>query len=79
MLLDPKPASRAVNAVPGIPRDADGPVFREPWEARAFAVALVLHERGMFTWPDWAATLIAEIRRVQAADDPDTGQTYYRH
>jgi len=65
--------------VPGIPRDADGPVFREPWEAQAFAMALTLHGRGVFTWPEWAATLAAEIRRAQAAGDPDTGETYYRH
>ncbi len=79
MPLDPKPALRAVNAVPGIPRDADGPVFREPWEAQAFAMALVLHERGMFTWSEWASTLGDEIKRAQAAGDPDTGETYYHH
>ena len=65
--------------VPGIPRDAAGPVFREPWEAQAFAMALALHARGLFTWPEWAATLGAEIKRAQAAGDPDTGETYYRH
>jgi nitrile hydratase accessory protein len=79
MPLDPRPALRAVTAVPGIPRDADGPVFREPWEAQAFAMALVLHERGMFTWPEWASTLGDEIKRAQAAGDPDTGETYYQH
>jgi nitrile hydratase accessory protein len=65
--------------VPGIPCDAEGPVFREPWEAQAFAMALALHQRGLFTWPEWAATLGAEIKRAQAAGDPDTGETYYRH
>jgi nitrile hydratase accessory protein len=79
MLLNPKPALRVVTAVPGIPRDTDGPVFREPWEAQAFAMALVLHERGMFTWPEWASTLADEIKRAQAAGDPDTGDTYYQH
>ena len=79
MLLDPKPARRVVTAVAGIPRDADGPVFREPWEAQAFAMVLVLHERGMFTWPEWASTLADEIKRAQAAGDPDTGDTYYQH
>jgi nitrile hydratase accessory protein len=79
MLVDPKFALRAVAAVPGIPRDADGPVFREPWEAQAFAMALVLHERGMFTWSEWASTLGDEIKRAQAAGDPDTGETYYQH
>src|SRR3984893_12049967 len=78
MTLD-SAARRATQAVPGIPRDAGGRVFREPWEAQAFAMALALHERGLFTWPEWAATLADEIKRAQAAGDPDTGETYYRH
>jgi nitrile hydratase accessory protein len=72
-------AADATSAVPGIPRDGDGPVFREPWEAQAFAMALSLHERGLFTWSEWAAALAGEIRRAQANGDPDTGETYYRH
>ena len=79
MTVDPAAARRATDAVPGIPRDEQGPVFREPWEAQAFAMALALHERGLFTWSEWAATLAEEIRRAQAAGDPDTGETYYRH
>src|SRR5262245_10232233 len=62
-----------------IPRDEHGPVFREPWEAEAFALAVSLHERGLFTWPEWAATLGDEIKKAQAAGDPDTGETYYHH
>src|SRR6478672_10153820 len=72
-------AAAARAAIPGIPRDAEGPVFREPWEAQAFAMTLALHERGLFSWPEWAATLGEEIKRAQAAGDPDTGETYYRH
>jgi nitrile hydratase accessory protein len=72
-------AREATRAVPSIPCDAEGPVFREPWEAQAFAMALMLHERGVFTWPEWAATLSDEIKRAQAGGDPDTGETYYRH
>jgi nitrile hydratase accessory protein len=68
-----------LDALPGIPRGADGPVFREPWEAQAFALAVALHERGRFTWTEWAAALAAEIKTAQAAGDPDTGETYYRH
>ena len=79
MTVDPAAARRATEAVPGIPRDAQGPVFREPWEAQAFSMALALHERGVFTWPEWAATLADEIKRAQAAGDPDTGESYYRH
>jgi nitrile hydratase accessory protein len=77
--IDVAAARRATAAVPGIPRDAEGPVFREPWEAQAFAMTLALHERGQFSWPEWAATLGEEIKRAQAAGDPDTGETYYRH
>jgi len=73
------PSAQATRAVPDIPCDAEGPVFREPWEAQAFAMALALHERGVFTWTEWAATLSEEIKRAQAAGDPDTGETYYRH
>ena len=72
-------AARATRDVPSIPCDAEGPVFREPWEAQAFAMALALHEHGLFTWSEWAATLSEEIKRAQAAGDPDTGETYYRH
>ena len=73
------PAARATRALPDIPCDAEGPVFREPWEAQAFAMALVLHEKGVFTWTEWAEALAAEIKRAQAAGDPDTGETYYHH
>jgi nitrile hydratase accessory protein len=72
-------AVRATSAVPSIPRDEDGPVFRAPWEAQAFAMALTLHERGLFTWTEWAAALADQIKRAQAAGDPDTGETYYQH
>ena len=71
--------AEAVAALPSLPRDEGGPVFREPWEAQAFAMTLALYERGLFTWPQWAATLADEIKRAQAAGDPDTGETYYQH
>jgi nitrile hydratase accessory protein len=72
-------ARQAMNAVRGIPRDRDGPVFREPWEAQAFAMAVALQARGLFSWKEWAAALGEEIKRAQEAGDPDTGETYYRH
>jgi nitrile hydratase accessory protein len=79
MELDPQAAEAATRALPGIPADADGPVFREPWEAQAFAMALALHERGLFSWNEWAAMLADEIKRAQSAGDPDSGESYYRH
>ena len=74
-----KAAAAVPSDVPGLPCDAEGPVFREPWEAQAFALAVALNERGLFTWSEWAAALGEEIRRAQAAGDPDLGNTYYRH
>lgn len=65
--------------LPGQPELDGEPVFREPWEAHAFAMAVRLHEQGLFTWHEWAAALADEITRAQAAGDPDTGDTYYRH
>jgi nitrile hydratase accessory protein len=78
-MIDQAAAARATQDVPSIPRDADGLVFREPWEAEAFAMTLALYERGLFTWTEWAAALAMEIKRAQAAGDPDTGETYYSH
>lgn len=60
-------------------RDDDGPVFHAPWEASAFAMAVLLHERGLFTWDEWTQTLAAEITEAQASGDPDHGDTYYLH
>jgi nitrile hydratase accessory protein len=79
MSIDPAAAGRAVAALPDLPRDSDGPVFAAPWQAQAFAMTLALHERGVFTWPEWAALLADQIKRAQAAGDPDTGETYYAH
>jgi len=64
---------------PALPSDAEGPVFSEPWEAQSFAMALALHKAGLFAWHEWTAMLADEIKRAQAAGDPDTGTTYYRH
>lgn len=68
-----------LEALPAIPRDAEGPVFREPWEAQAFALTVKLHEARLFTWSEWAAALSQEISRAQVEGDPDLGATYYRH
>ena len=57
----------------------DSAVFREPWEAQAFALARSLQERGVFSSTEWAATLGEEIKKAQAEGDPDTGETYYHH
>jgi nitrile hydratase accessory protein len=68
-----------LGALPAIPRDEGGPVFRAPWEAQAFAMAVMLHERGHFTWPEWAARLGDEIAAATARGEDDDGRRYYRH
>jgi nitrile hydratase accessory protein len=60
--------------LPALPRDDEGPVFRAPWEAQAFGMTLALHERGVFTWKEWADRLSVEIA---AARDRDDGSRYY--
>lgn len=65
--------------LPDLPRDADGPVFAAPWQAQAFAMTVSLHARGVFTWPEWAEQLGAEISAAQTRGDADRGDTYYDH
>ena len=60
-------------------RTDEPPVFREPWEARVFALAVALSDQGLFTWSEWSAALTDEIDRARGAGDPDTGETAYRH
>lgn len=65
--------------LPGQPRERDEPVFAAPWQAQAFALAVSLHERGLYTWPEWADALARRIASAHAAGDPDDGDTYYLH
>jgi nitrile hydratase accessory protein len=74
-----RPFTEAIHDLPSLPRDKGGPVFNEPWEAHAFALAVRLSESGCFTWAEWAATLSQEIRAAQQRGDPDLGQSYYHH
>ncbi len=66
-------------ALPAIPRDAGGPVFREQWEAQAFAMVVELHQRGLMSWREWSERLACEIRVAQAGDGMDDGSRYYEH
>jgi nitrile hydratase accessory protein len=70
---------RDLAQLPSIPRDEEGPVFREPWEAQAFGMAVMLHERGHFTWREWTDRLTAEIGAAAARGEVDDGTGYYRH
>jgi nitrile hydratase accessory protein len=71
--------SEAAALVPSATADGRAPVFAAPWQAQAFAMVVALHQKGLFTWPEWAAALAAEIKAAQAAGDRDDGETYYAH
>jgi len=68
-----------LGALPALPRDEEGPVFKAPWEAQAFAMTLSLHTRGIFTWREWADALAAELAAAAARGEPDDGSHYYEH
>jgi nitrile hydratase accessory protein len=65
--------------LPGLPKDETGPVFAEPWQAQAFAMAVSLHDEGLFTWPEWVAVFSQQVVAAQQQGDPDLGDTYYLH
>jgi len=65
--------------LPRIPSDENGPVFAEPWQAQAFAIAVKLSDLGYFTWKEWAAALAAELKTAEDRGEPDDGTHYYEH
>ena len=69
----------SADAVPGLPRDADGPVFAEPWEAQAFALAVALNERGLFTGRSGRRRSRARSSAPAPPATPTPATTYYRH
>ena len=62
-------------ALPGLPKDGQGPVFAEPWQAQAFALAVQLNAEGAFAWTEWAAALAHELARHPG----DDGSRHYQH
>ena len=71
----PEPLSE----LPRLPRDEGGPVFAEPWQAQAFAMAVSLSQQGYFTWKEWANTLAEELKAAADRGEPDDGSRYYEH
>jgi nitrile hydratase accessory protein len=76
---DRVPETERLAVLPRLPRDEGGPVFAEPWQAQAFALAVKLSEAGHFTWTEWAAALAAELSDAEARGEPDDGSHYYDH
>ena len=69
-------------AFPGLLHDSDKdeqqPMFAEPWEAHAFAIAVKLSEKGLFKWSDWTNALAEEIKEAKVQGQSDFGNTYYQ-
>ena len=76
---NPSVSAESLAALPPLPRDAEGPVFAEPWQAQAFALAVKLYEQGHFTWKEWAAALAEELKSATDRGEPDDGSHYYEH
>jgi nitrile hydratase accessory protein len=76
---DPGGEAERLDALPRLPREKGGPVFAEPWQAQAFALAVKLSEQGYFTWKEWAAALADELKAAEGRGEPDDGTHYYEH
>ncbi len=68
-----------IASLPSFPRDEEGPVFAEPWQAQAFALAVELSARGHFTWKEWSSALADELKSASDRGEPDDGTRYYEH
>ena len=77
--MSPPDSTAPFASLPRLPRDESGPVFAEPWQAQAFALAVRLCAQGHFTWSEWAAALAAELDAAARAGAPDDGTRYYEH
>jgi nitrile hydratase accessory protein len=76
---DPSADAERLAALKELPRDDGEPIFKEPWEAQAFALAVQLSQKGYFTWKEWAAALAAEVKAAADRGEPDDGSHYYHH
>ena len=73
------PDAETLAALSTLPRDEEGPVFAEPWQAQAFALTLKLSQEGHFTWKEWTAALATELQTAANRGEPDDGSHYYEH
>lgn len=76
---NPIPQPENLAALPRLPQDDGGPVFAEPWQAQAFALAVKLSEQGHFSWKEWAGALADELKAAANRGEPDDGSRYYQH
>ena len=74
-----QPTRERIASLSSLPRDEGGPVFAEPWQAQAFALAVRLSAEGFFTWKEWTAALASELESASDRGSPDDGSRYYEH
>jgi nitrile hydratase accessory protein len=60
------------------PRTNGELVFAEPWESRAFGLAMTLYQAGAFDWEDFRRRLIARISDWESSHEPGECFSYYR-
>lgn len=75
--LDVNDAAARFASSPLLPRDEGGPVFAEPWQAQAFAMAVQLSAAGHFTWTEWATALGEQLQAAVKRGEPDDGSRYF--
>ena len=78
-MSEPETNPDSLAGLPRLLRDDGGPVFAEPWQAQAFALAVRLSAQGHFTWKEWADALAAELKAAADRGEPDDGSRYYHH
>ena len=76
---DAKDVAERFAASPHLPRDDGGPVFAEPWQAQAFAMAVQLSADGHFTWTEWTTALGEQLQAAVKRGEPDDGSRYFEH
>jgi nitrile hydratase accessory protein len=76
---DRGPHQELLATLPGLPCDEGEPIFAEPWQAQAFALAVRLSEQGHFSWKEWSSALADELKAAADRGEPDDGSRYYHH
>ncbi len=70
---------RRFASLPRLPQEDGEPVFAEPWQAQAFALAVRLSAQGHFTWTEWAAALAEQLQSAADRGEPDDGSRYFEY
>ena len=76
---DARSLAKRFEASPLLPKDEDGPVFAEPWQAQVFAMAVQLSSEGHFTWTEWTKALGEQLQAAVDRSEPDDGSRYFEH